>query len=178
MVALVFKYMMLPTLGPINYILRTFGLPTPNWLGGGSIALWSIVIMDVWQWTPFIFVIIYAGLSSLPSEPFEAARIYGASAWQTFRHLTLPMLKFIISIAVILRMIDALKIFDYIWFTVRGGPGTVTEVLSVRIFLQAFRELDLGKATSLGILLEVITMIIAFLYIGQILTKERTARRL
>lgn len=159
--AYVWKLMYNPLYGVINYLLSLVGIPPVAWLGSASTALTSIIIIDTWQWTPFMALIILAGLEGLPVEPFEAAKIDGASSWMTFRHLTLPMLKTIILIAVLFRSIGLFQNFDKVLVLTRGAPGTSTNVLGMEVFRNSFKYWDVGYALALGWALFLIVLFIA-----------------
>ena len=131
--AIIWRLMMLPTVGVLNYLLSPFGI-RPEWTGSARWALFSIILVDVWTYTPFVALLVLAGLRSLPRAPFEAAAVEGASFWYTFRNLTLPMLWPYILVAVIFRFMDSLKIFDIIQVLTQGGPGDATMALQVRAF--------------------------------------------
>lgn len=137
------------TIGFMNYFLGFFGIPPQPWLASQQTALTSLVIVDVWQWTPMIALIVLAGLVSLPSDPFEAAEVDGASGWQTLWHVTLPMLRPTIGVAVILRAIDALKTFDIIYSMTQGGPNYATETLNLYGYTLGFSYFKMGAASSL-----------------------------
>lgn len=163
-VGLIWKYLLHDTFGVVTYIFRHFGWST-EWYGDPVMALPTIIFMDVWQWTPFVFLILLAGILSLPKEPFESAKIDGASELQSFWHMTLPLLKPIIVIAILLRLVDAIKIFDTIWILTKGGPGHATEVYNIHIYLEGFRYYNMGYAAALGIILLIISLVIAFGFI-------------
>ena len=118
--------------GVISNSLYALGLLSPSApiLGTGSTALWGVIVADVWQWTPFMVLIMLAGLRALPREPFEAASIDGASSFQSFIYLTLPMMSKIIALAVLIRGIDLFRIYDYVKVMTDSGPGTATETLT------------------------------------------------
>src|SRR5207244_12584911 len=141
-------------LGAINGTLYGLGLDTTKltWIAGPQMALPSIILLDVWQWTPFMFLILLAGLQAIPQEPYEAAMIDGSSAWQTFRHITLPLLKPAILIALLLRTMDLLRIFDQVFILTQGGPGFATETISLYIYKTAFRFFDFGYAAAMSFL--------------------------
>jgi multiple sugar transport system permease protein len=150
-VGLVWRYMYHPDFGVYNGILSALGLPELNWLGDVRLAMPSVIIFDIWQWTPFVALIVLAGLQSLPKEPFEAAELDGASTWQVLRRLTFPMLSPVLTLVFVLRSIDAIRLYDAILSLTHGGPGTVTETLTYylyRIGLKYFR-LDYASAISL-----------------------------
>lgn len=163
-VALIWKYLFHDTFGLITYVFKYFGWST-EFYGDPSLALPTMIFIDIWQWTPFVFLILLAGILSLPKEPFESAKIDGASVLQIFWHMTLPLLKPIIMIAVLLRLVDAIKIFDTIWVLTKGGPGGATEVYNILIYLEGFRYYNMGYGAALGIILLIISLTIAFGFI-------------
>jgi multiple sugar transport system permease protein len=140
-----------PSIGFANELVRTLGLPAQGWLSDPSQALNTLVFIDVWQWTPMIVLILLAGLTTLPEEPDEAARVDGANAWQRFRHITLPLLAPVLGAAAILRVIDALKTFDIIYATkgIGGGSSHEAETLNVLAYGQAFQFSQYGRASAL-----------------------------
>jgi multiple sugar transport system permease protein len=158
--------------GVINALLRELRLPTPNWLGDPAIALGSVMIVDVWHWTAFVFLILLAGLESLPAEPFEAAKVDGASAWQAFWALTLPLMRPIILVALMLRTVFAFKVFDEVFLLTTGGPGTATEVVSMYIYKVIFRTMELGYGSFLSLVAALLTSVFVLAYLW-ILRHER-----
>jgi multiple sugar transport system permease protein len=148
-IALVWRLMYEPSLGILNDLLSSVGLPRSDWVASSTMALPFLAVVDIWEWTPLITLMTLAGLSALPTEPFEAAAIDGASRWQTFRHITLPMLRPVIITAMTFRMIDALKTFDIIYVITQGGPGFASETLNLYTYAQSFQYQNLGYASSL-----------------------------
>jgi multiple sugar transport system permease protein len=157
-IALVFVMMYHPTLGVANYLLTVVGLPPFTWTYSSKTALYALALVDVWEWTPLIMLIALAGLASLPREPYEAAHIDGASALQAFRHITLPLLRPTIVVAILFRAIDALKTFDVIYVITQGGPANSTETINVLLFNQAFSYFNMGYASSMAVALFAIVM--------------------
>ncbi|MFV0407452.1 MAG: carbohydrate ABC transporter permease [Propioniciclava sp.] len=153
--------------GILNAFLdATMGLRV-TWLGP-DVAFWSVLMVDLWQFTPFVALILYAGLRSMPEEPFEAASLDGASAWQQFIHLTLPMLRKLIFLALLLRAVDALKLFDTAFVLTQGGPGNATMFLSLHIFRLANAQNGLiGRASAVAIVLLVLTIVVSRVLIAQ-----------
>src|SRR5438046_836705 len=127
-------------------------------LSNPSLALPAIILVDIWEWTPFMFLILLAGIQSLPQEPFEAAQVDGASPWMVFAHLTLPMLRPVIAVAVLIRALDAFTVFDQVFVLTQGGPGTATEVTTLMIYKTAFRFSQFGYAASMAVALLVLVM--------------------
>jgi multiple sugar transport system permease protein len=150
-----------PQFGVLNGTLRELGINTASllWTGGDRSALASVIAVDVWEWTPFLFLLLSAGLQAIPREPLEAARIDGASAWQTFRDITLPLLRPVIVLALLLRAMDLVRIFDQIFILTQGGPGTATETVSLYIYRTAFRFSNFGYAAAMSFVLLAATMI-------------------
>ncbi|MEO3429306.1 sugar ABC transporter permease [Pelagibius sp. CAU 1746] len=155
-VGLMFRFLLNSELGVIPHYLAALGI-TVDWFGP-DLALFSIILIDVWQWTPFMVLMLLAGLEALPRSPFEAARVDGASAWLTFRKLTLPMLQPVIVVAVIIRALDAFKVFEYVYAITRGGPGDATETIQFLIYKTGFRFFRLGEAASMAFVLVTITL--------------------
>ncbi|MDR7481818.1 MAG: sugar ABC transporter permease [Armatimonadota bacterium] len=147
--ALVWRNMYNPSYGILNWFLVSVGLPPQRWLFGPQSVLPSLILMDVWQWTPFVALIVLTAMMALPTDPLEAAIVDGASPWQVFWTVTLPMVRPSVVAAAILRLIDALKTFDQIFITTQGGPGTASQTLVLYIFDQAFRYFNFGYASAL-----------------------------
>ncbi|CAG7651941.1 Melibiose/raffinose/stachyose import permease protein MelD [Paenibacillus solanacearum] len=138
-----------PSIGVANQLLKSLGLPPLLWLASPSQVIPSLVIIDIWEWTPMIALIVMAGLSTLPSDPYEAADVDGASTWQKFAYITLPLLRPTIIVAVMLRLIDVLKTFDIIYSTTQGGPNLASETLNLYGYVLGFQYFKLGMASSL-----------------------------
>ena len=151
--------MLNPALGVVNYLLQSVGLSGPGWGTQTQTALLTVILIDVWQWTPFCFVVLHAGFQSLAREPLEAALIDGASRWQELRHVVLPMLRTVILITLVFRLMDAFKAFDTIYIVTKGGPGRASETLVIRAFMQAFQFYQPHIAAAIGVLLLVVTML-------------------
>jgi multiple sugar transport system permease protein len=164
-VAITWKLIYEPQFGVLNEIMFRLGLPLQAWAGDASLAMFSIVLADVWQWTPFVFLLMLAGLASLPSEPYEAAAIDGASAWRQFWDLTLPFLKPVIAIALLLRVMDALRLFDLVFILTGGGPADRTKVLSLYIYQVAYRFADPGYAAAISLFVLFVTVALSTWFI-------------
>lgn len=167
-----FRMMFNPSLGVFNHLLTSIGLPAQDWLGTANMAMISLILLDTWQHTPFILLIIAGGLASLPQDPYEAAKIDGATAWQTFRMITLPLLKPFLAIALLFRSIDAFKTFDIIYVLTAGGPGTSTTTLNMLAYKQAIEFVSLGYGATIAIVMLIIITIVtqAFLRRSRLLT--------
>ncbi len=171
-VGLVWKLMFNSEHGVINYLLGYVGL-RPAWLGP-DLSLFSVMLVEVWQWTPFVTLILLAGLASLPKEPHEAAAIDGASAWQSLLYVTLPLLQPVIWLAALLRLIDVLKIFDIIFIMTGGGPGSTTETLAIRSYRLGFVFTGwIGRSSAVAVLLALLTMAVSTIMIGRLQRANR-----
>ncbi len=148
---IMWRLMMQPSVGILNYVLRPFGLGDVAWTDTPTMAMFSVILIDVWIYTPFVALLVLAGLRSLPRAPFEAASVEGAGFWFTFRNLTLPMLWPYILVAVIFRFMDSLKVFDVIFALTGGGPGNATMALQVQAYQDAipFSNFSLGQTYML-----------------------------
>jgi multiple sugar transport system permease protein len=175
-VGVVWRLMLNADFGAINGTLKGAGINTEalTWTASPTLALASVIAVDIWQWTPFMFLVLLAGLQAIPQEPYEAAVIDGSNAWQTFRHVTLPLLKPAILIALLLRTMDLLRVFDQIFILTGGGPGFSTETVSLYIYRTAFRFFDFGYAAAMSFVLLVLTNIISSSYI-RLLSKQEAA---
>ena len=170
-VGLIWRLMLHYDLGIINYLIASLGLPKVIWLGLEVPALVSVILVDVWQWTPFTGLIMLAGLQSLPNEPFEAAYVEGASRLQTLRYLTLPMLLPVITIALMFRTLDSFKTFDIIYMVTRGGPASATNVLAYNIWRKGFFENRLGTAAALSVVMILIATLVTQVF-NKLLSKQ------
>lgn len=152
-VGIIFNLFYDPTIGLANFVLSSLGLPQGLWISSPKTVIASLVIVDVWQWTPMITLIVLAGLAGMSEEPVEAARVDGATQWQILRYVTLPMVMPVILTAVILRLIDALKTFDIIFAMTGGGPGYASETLNIMGFKYSFEYFRMGQASVILIAL-------------------------
>jgi len=174
-VGLMWRYMYHPTVGTFNRALDSLGLPTVDWLG--QHALLSVIVADIWQWTPFIFILSLAALQSLPRSAIEAARIDGATAWQQIVYIKLPLMMPVLIVTCLLRLIDAFKVLEVILVMTEGGPGLSTEILALRISRTAteFRELGVAAAMSNILLMMLLALTVAMFAFGRI-QEARAAR--
>jgi len=173
-VGLVWRYMYNPQFGIINKTLKKWGFESIPWLSSPDWALPSVIIADIWQWTPFIFILSLAALQSLPRSALEAARIDGASEWQQIYYIKIPLMMPVLVVAALLRMIDAFKVLEVIFIMTNGGPGLSTEILSLQIYKTAFVSWELGRAAALSNILLAIVLVITLIMF--IYTKIRDAR--
>jgi multiple sugar transport system permease protein len=171
-VALIWQMMFHPQLGVLNYLLSLVGIGPQPWIFSRASVVPSLALVETWQWTPFVMLIVLGGLASLPTEPYEAARIDGASWLQTIRYVTLPLVWPYIMVAVILRAIDALKSFDIIYVMTQGGPGTASETLNIYLFLQAFAFYNIGVASAVVV---VYLLVLVAMSVGLMVVRQRTS---
>jgi multiple sugar transport system permease protein len=164
-VAITWKLIYQPQFGVLNELMYRLGLPPQAWAGDVHLAMFTIILADIWEWTPFVFLLMLAGLASLPTEPYEAAELDGASEWRQFWDLTLPFLKPVIAIALLLRTMDALRLFDLVFILTGGGPANATQVLSLYIFQVAFRFVDIGYAAAISLFVLAATTVLATWFI-------------
>ena len=165
-IAIIFKLMYQTEIGIINFILESIGLEKVLWLGDVNIAIFSVGLIDIWQWTPFMFLIIFSGMRSLPIELYEAASIDRANYWQKMKYITIPLLKKVILTGLVLRFIDAIRSFDTIYVLTHGGPASSTDVLSILIYRTGFKNLNLDIAAGMSFLfLILVTLIVIFIFI-------------
>lgn len=162
-VALVWTMMFHPQLGVLNWLLTSVGLPPSLWVYSTATVIPTLVLVEVWHWTPLVMLLVLGGLASLPVDPYEAAKIDGATPWQAFRHITLPLLAPFIVVALIIRTIDALKAFDTIYVITQGGPGQASETINIFLYLQAFAFYNVGYASAVVVVFFAIIMVLAAL---------------
>ncbi|MCR4391499.1 MAG: sugar ABC transporter permease [Candidatus Acetothermia bacterium] len=158
--------------GIINHVLRAVGLSPVRWLFDPNLALKSIVLIDLWQWTPMVFLILLAGLQSIPAEIYEAGRVDGASGFRLFRHMTLPLIKRHFLLAALLRIIDTFKIFDKVYALTGGGPGDATETISLHIYREGFRYFNLGRAAAAAVVMLIAVTLISAVYVRQVIREH------
>lgn len=139
-----------------------------NWLSDPTLAPIVIILIDTWEWTPFVFLLLFAGLMALSSESFEAAQVDGASRWQTFLYILLPQMRYVILVVVLIRSLDLLKLFDPIMLATRAGPGIATEMISVFIYNVAFQDFRFGYAAAASLLLLIVIMVITTFFVRTI----------
>jgi multiple sugar transport system permease protein len=152
-----------PDFGIVDLVTRALGLGSYNWLGDPQLALISVIAIHTWQWTPFAFLVLLATLATLPPDVYEAARLDRASAWRTFIHITLPLIRPAVVMVVIMRLMTALSAFAAIFAATGGGPGSSTEILNLYAYRTSFSELNVGYGASLAMVLMGITLAISWL---------------
>jgi len=158
------------SLGPLNNFLDFVGIGTVPWLSKAGTAVVSVLIVEVWQWTPFMFLLLLAGLLSLPKEPFQAAAVDGAGPFRTFFMVTFPLMAPISIGALIIRLIEASKIMETVYVLTAGGPGTATETSSYYIYIRGLRDFQIGYAASLSVTY-LVMMIVALTIIAKLLAR-------
>ena len=158
-VGIVFNLFYDPTIGLLNFALNALGLPQGLWVSSEKTVIASLVLVDVWQWTPMITLIVLAGLAGLSEEPVEAARVDGASEWQILRYVTIPMVMPVVLTAMILRLIDALKTFDIIFAMTGGGPGYASETLNIMGFKYSFEYFRMGQSSVILVALFIVVLL-------------------
>jgi len=168
-VALVWTMMFHPQLGVLNYLLGLVGIPPSLWVFDQATVIPSLVLVETWQWTPLVMLIVLGGLASLPTEPYESALIDGATPWQMFRRITFPLVLPFIMVATIIRTIDAVKSFDTIFVITLGGPGTASETINLYLYTQAFAFYQIGYASAMVVVFMVVIMALCLilLYLRQ-----------
>jgi len=169
-VAIAWRFMYDLNWGIFNYPLGKIGIGPVPWLTDRHDALYSMMAVDVWQATPFAFLLLYAGLLALPRDPYEAAAIDGASRLHVFRTITLPLIRPILLVVVLLRLIDSARIFDKIYIMTRGGPGSSSYSTTLTIYIQAFTRFDLGYASALSFLFQLVLVVIATIYVRRVMS--------
>jgi multiple sugar transport system permease protein len=162
-------YLIFQQTGPLNTVLSYLwpGALELNWLNNVTRAFIAIVIADVWQWTPLMFLILYAGLMSVPEDQMKAAALLGATGWQRFRRIAFPRMKAVMVIAVALRLIECLKIFDPIFVMTKGGPGVATESLSLYLYKRTFNDLEWSYVAAIGLAILALLSVVAGVIIAR-----------
>ena len=166
------------TFGVFNYLLNSLGAPSVRWLSDPNIALYSMMAVDIWQATPFAFLLLYAAILSLPRDPYEAAAIDGAGRLHVFRTITLPLLLPVLAVVVLLRLIDAARAFDKIFVMTRGGPGSSAYTATLTIYIEGFNKYDFGYASALSFLFQIVLVIIATIYVKRVMVDYSAPQRI
>jgi len=163
-VALIWRMLLQPNLGIANHLMETVGLPRLDWLGTPGMALWTMAAIDIWQQMSFVVLILAAGLAALPRDPYEAAEVDGARAWQQFFYITLPMLRPVAAITIIIQLINEFRTYDLPYVLTKGGPGNATEVLSFFAYRRAFLGLSLNEGAAAAFVLLLIVLILTVIF--------------
>jgi multiple sugar transport system permease protein len=172
----IWKLMYNPDFGIINQALTAIGLRGRDWLGDGALAFPSVIAVDIWHWTPFVFLLLLAGIEALPQDTYEAARVDGASAWQELRYVTLPMMRPTLAVTLIFRLVVSFKVFDEVYLLTGGGPGTATEVVSFTIFRRFFTEDRAGYGSAISVIVLFLLALIIVLAIAPTRRRGHTVR--
>jgi multiple sugar transport system permease protein len=172
-VGVVFRLVYAPDYGILNILLGDTGHNQILWLSSPPLAMFSVATVDMWQWTPFVYLIMFAGLQTVPTEAVEAAQVDGATTWTLFRHIELYYLRPLILLVLFFRIADVLRVFDHVYVLTGGGPGTTTEFLSLYLYRIAFRFSDLGQASALAVVIMAV-MTIFYTIISRFLPAERS----
>jgi len=151
--------------GILNQLLGALGLGPFDWLGNASTALAAVIVVDVWHWTPFVFLLLLAGLESLPQDIYEAAKVDGVTFWQELRYITLPLMLPLIVVTLVFRLLVAFKVFDEIYLLTAGGPGTATEVVSYTIYRRFFTEGQTGYGAAMSVVV-LAALVVLFLAVS------------
>ncbi len=176
-VGMIWRYLYDADFGVYNAALAAAGLPKVDWLGNPNVALISIIIFDVWQWTPFVMLIALAGLQSLPKEPFEAAALDGASTLMVLRKLTFPLLSPVLTLVFILRSIDAARLYDPIATTTRGGPGSATETVTYYLYRVGLKYFRLDQASAMALIILFVIVVFCGLVLRRLMHQQAERAR-
>jgi multiple sugar transport system permease protein len=171
-VGLIGRFMVSSPYGLYAWALESSGIYTGSILGTGTSALIAVIIMDVWEWTPLITLIVLAGLSSVSQDVQEAARVDGAGYWQRLRYITAPMIAGVVVVALLIRSMDLIRYFDKILVTTNGGPADATKIIPVRLYETAFRFFELGYASAIGFSMLVFSIVVALTFVQFMRKKE------
>jgi multiple sugar transport system permease protein len=163
-----------PTFGLYSWVIGELGGPR-NLLGNGSTALATTILLDVWEWTPLIMLITLAGLSSVPTSLIEASSLDGAGYWRRLFYIVLPSISGVVLVALLIRAMDAIRYFDIIWVTTNGGPADSTKIVPLRLYETAFRFFDLGYASVIGLMMLVVTIVVAKIFVSLLSRRGATS---
>ncbi len=172
-ISLMWVLILNPQFGLINFFLKGLGLPPQAWLANTGQAMMALIMIDVWEWTPFAILVFIAGLQSISQEIYEASAIDGANPWQNFRYITLPSLRPFILIVTVFRFMDAFRWFDTIAVVTKGGPGISTENWSFYGYISAFQRLDMGYSAALGVIMLIIVISVSQFFIKRVFAVQK-----
>lgn len=172
-VGLIWHMLLQPNLGIVNEVLKSTNMPAVDWLGSTKLGFWTVVFIDIWQQVSFVILILAAGLASLPKDPYEAADIDGATTWQMFWHLTLPMLRPVAAIAIIIQLINEFRTYDLVYVLTKGGPGDSTELLSFFAYKRAFLGLSTNEGAAASFALLGIVLLFSLIFFRSIELKSQ-----
>ena len=171
-VGVVFRLVYAPDYGILNVLLGQTGPTQPLWLSSPPLAMIATASVDIWQWTPFVYLVLFAGFQTVPTESVEAAQVDGASNWTQFRHIELPYLRPLLLLVLFFRIADVIRVFDHVYVLTGGGPGTTTQFLSLYIYRIAFKFSDLGQASALAVVV-MAAMTIFYTIVSRFLPADR-----
>ena len=171
-IALIWRLMLHPTLGILNYFIESLGLEAVTWLSSPNLVLPTLIAVDTWKWTPLIMLVAMAGMTAIPKTLYEAGKIDGASDFQLFAHITIPLIRPAVVVAAMIRFMDSLKEFDMIYTMTQGGPGVASQILNLYTFDNAFRYFRMGYASSI-----IVVMFLIIFFATLILVKIRRVGR-
>ncbi len=172
-VGLMWRFILHPLIGFVPWMIKSVTGITVSFFQTGEMAMLSLILIDTWEWFPFMFLVLLAGLESLPREPFEAAYVDGASRWQIFWHITLPLMRPVIAVAYLLKFLISLKVYDLIYTVTTGGPGTSTETLSYLIYRETFAYFWMGKGAAMALVYEYMIILFAVIFVRYALMGAR-----
>ncbi|MFV0412309.1 MAG: carbohydrate ABC transporter permease [Oscillospiraceae bacterium] len=170
--ALTWQMMLSNNYGIINQILGVFGLPAANWLMDPAMALYAVLVVDIWQFTPFCFMLLYAAMQSVPAEQYEAAQIDGAGGIKSFFYITLPNIGKVLSLVVLLRVIDSFRLFDKVNILTKGGPANSTATITQYIYQHGIKSLKIGYSSAATVIMTLLMLLVAAIYIRRSFKKE------
>jgi multiple sugar transport system permease protein len=166
-VAFMWRFILHPDLGLMNVVTEALGFGRPVWLGDPKLALWSVMAVDTWRSTPFMFLIFLAGMQTLPAELYEAAAVDGASPYRRFMSVTLPLLKPLILVALIIRGMDALREFDILFIMTGGGPGNLTETIALATYRYSFKAYNMGLGSAVSYIIFIVVFVFSLIFVRQ-----------
>ena len=162
---LTFRYMYAPSYGLMNYLLQLVGLPRLDWIVSTRWALPAVILVDIWQWTPFVVLILLSGMQSMPVDITEAAELDGLNRWQQLWRIVLPLIRPVVLVVLLIRLIDSIRGFDLIYILTRGGPATATYLLSIHGYIKGFTEGDMGTAAAIAWIIVILVNILAIVFL-------------
>jgi multiple sugar transport system permease protein len=171
-VGVIFRLVYAPDYGILNVLLGQTGPNQPLWLSSPPLAMIATASVDIWQWTPFVYLVMFAGFQTVPSESVEAAQVDGATAWTQFRHIELPYLRPLLLLVLFFRIADVIRVFDHVYVLTGGGPGTTTQFLSLYIYRIGFKFSDLGQASALAVVV-MVAMTLFYAIVSRFLPADR-----
>lgn len=169
--ATLWRFMYNYDIGVVNKTLVSLGIGRVNWLGSPDMVLYSIIITDIWAWTPWMFLILLAGLEGIPLEPIEAARMDGASGWKLVRYVVLPLMSPVTRVAVSLKAIETFRTFDYVWVMSRGGPGSYSEIMSTFVYKQAYKNQAYGYSGAISFLVLILMVAASVIVLRRVIMR-------